>query len=139
MAGSARTSAVPQRCAITTSATQDSPATTMPLVRGMRASARAAPLRITAVSISHEIRRLFALGPRSRRAAEESYANRKGIPALKQYAVARLKGMSTPAGHLKSAVPRLVVLAKAPQPGPVSYTHLRAHETDSYLVCRLLL
>src|SRR5665647_3722065 len=25
------------------------------------------------------------------------------------------------------------------QPQPVSYTHLRAHETDSYLVCRLLL
>src|SRR5680860_738230 len=24
-------------------------------------------------------------------------------------------------------------------PHPVSYTHLRAHETDSYLVCRLLL
>src|SRR5664279_4105121 len=24
-------------------------------------------------------------------------------------------------------------------PGPVSYTHLRAHETDSYLVCSLLL
>src|SRR5664279_5627448 len=23
-------------------------------------------------------------------------------------------------------------------PAPVSYTHLRAHETDSYLVCRLL-
>src|SRR5665647_1898514 len=23
-------------------------------------------------------------------------------------------------------------------PGSVSYTHLRAHETDSYLVCRLL-
>src|SRR5664279_3599573 len=23
--------------------------------------------------------------------------------------------------------------------GPVSYTHLRAHETDSYLVCRLML
>src|SRR5664279_3381011 len=22
--------------------------------------------------------------------------------------------------------------------GPVSYTHLRAHETDSYIVCRLL-
>src|SRR5665647_3841820 len=27
----------------------------------------------------------------------------------------------------------------APGPQPVSYTHLRAHETDSYLVCRLLL
>ena len=25
------------------------------------------------------------------------------------------------------------------KPVPVSYTHLRAHETDSYLVCRLLL
>src|SRR5665647_3713881 len=25
------------------------------------------------------------------------------------------------------------------EPPPVSYTHLRAHETDSYLVCRLLL
>ena len=30
-------------------------------------------------------------------------------------------------------------LAEAPAPAPVSYTHLRAHETDSYLVCRLLL
>src|SRR5664279_6258733 len=32
--------------------------------------------------------------------------------------------------------------APAPDPDcarPVSYTHLRAHETDSYLVCRLLL
>ena len=26
-----------------------------------------------------------------------------------------------------------------PNAAPVSYTHLRAHETDSYLVCRLLL
>src|SRR5665647_837962 len=28
---------------------------------------------------------------------------------------------------------------KARRTGPVSYTHLRSHETDSYLVCRLLL
>ena len=28
---------------------------------------------------------------------------------------------------------------KAYRHWPVSYTHLRAHETDSYLVCRLLL
>src|SRR5665647_573565 len=28
---------------------------------------------------------------------------------------------------------------RAHSPGAVSYTHLRAHETDSYLVCRLLL
>ena len=30
-------------------------------------------------------------------------------------------------------------LDKAEISTPVSYTHLRAHETDSYLVCRLLL
>src|SRR5665647_3850050 len=28
-------------------------------------------------------------------------------------------------------------LRPARRAGPVSYTHLRAHETDSYLVCRL--
>ena len=28
---------------------------------------------------------------------------------------------------------------QTPKHTPVSYTHLRAHETDSYLVCRLLL
>src|SRR5664279_2247186 len=34
-----------------------------------------------------------------------------------------------------------ILLFLAPFPGivPVSYTHLRAHEPDSYLVCRLLL
>src|SRR5665647_3865611 len=32
-----------------------------------------------------------------------------------------------------------ILLAHAPANPPVSYTHLRAHETDSYLVCRLLL
>src|SRR5680860_1757171 len=31
-------------------------------------------------------------------------------------------------------IPRENIIAE-----PVSYTHLRAHETDSYLVCRLLL
>ena len=35
----------------------------------------------------------------------------------------------------------IAAVLKAGNPGnvPVSYTHLRAHETDSYLVCRLLL
>ena len=31
------------------------------------------------------------------------------------------------------------LLESAEDNKPVSYTHLRAHETDSYLVCRLLL
>src|SRR5664279_1152120 len=30
-------------------------------------------------------------------------------------------------------------IGRTPRSNPVSYTHLRAHETDSYLVCRLLL
>src|SRR5665647_942932 len=34
---------------------------------------------------------------------------------------------------------RLFVLGSWGDAVPVSYTHLRAHETDSYLVCRLLL
>src|SRR5678816_993909 len=31
------------------------------------------------------------------------------------------------------------VAVSSPQPEPVSYTHLRAHETPEHLVCRLLL
>ena len=34
---------------------------------------------------------------------------------------------------------RVHTLSEGARPTPVSYTHLRAHETDSYLVCRLLL
>src|SRR5664279_6008907 len=37
-----------------------------------------------------------------------------------------------------SGLPATAVLLGG-SPAPVSYTHLRAHETDSYLVCRLLL
>src|SRR5680860_1845910 len=33
---------------------------------------------------------------------------------------------------------RAAILVGTLPPPPVSYTHLRAHETDSYLVCRLL-
>src|SRR5664279_4994840 len=43
---------------------------------------------------------------------------------------------------LRPALPHLrkaAVHSGAECVGPVSYTHLRAHETDSYLVCRLLL
>src|SRR5665647_3812279 len=57
----------------------------------------------------------------------------------------------TPAARMASAIPgtsrsttRRVAsgvpsFAVRPVPPAVSYTHLRAHETDSYLVCRLLL
>ena len=33
----------------------------------------------------------------------------------------------------------MLAVRATPPAFPVSYTHLRAHETDSYLVCRLLL
>ena len=36
-------------------------------------------------------------------------------------------------------LPDLALNEEEPTYGTVSYTHLRAHETDSYLVCRLLL
>src|SRR5680860_1440536 len=38
-----------------------------------------------------------------------------------------------------TARPEWVLRATGKVRKPVSYTHLRAHETDSYLVCRLLL
>ena len=41
--------------------------------------------------------------------------------------------------HGGAVVPSGVVNIEYEQRRPVSYTHLRAHETDSYLVCRLLL
>src|SRR5665647_1604680 len=40
--------------------------------------------------------------------------------------------------HGRDSMAGLTSLALRPC-GSVSYTHLRAHETDSYLVCRLLL
>src|SRR5665647_1814642 len=59
----------------------------------------------------------------------------------------RGEGAATVAAGEKHLVVRAIRLgleyAGAPQVGldlvSVSYTHLRAHETDSYLVCRLLL
>ena len=40
---------------------------------------------------------------------------------------------------IKESARLLNTASKAITCSPVSYTHLRAHETDSYLVCRLLL
>ena len=43
------------------------------------------------------------------------------------------------AGHTHGGQVRVFGVAPALNSHSVSYTHLRAHETDSYLVCRLLL
>src|SRR5664279_6423672 len=45
----------------------------------------------------------------------------------------------TPLEETMQAFADVVRQGKALYIGAVSYTHLRAHETDSYLVCRLLL
>src|SRR5680860_1040256 len=50
--------------------------------------------------------------------------------------VARYASISTSIGAITN---RSVTSLIAARRRPVSYTHLRAHETDSYLVCRLLL
>src|SRR5665647_3879903 len=69
--------------------------------------------------------------------------------------------LQTTAGHMGSSIQQLyytinhgsmsdgsmkitldvppIINGRAYTTTPVSYTHLRAHETDSYLVCRLLL
>ena len=45
----------------------------------------------------------------------------------------------TPAVHSLAPSQNVFLAAASRTTQPVSYTHLRAHETDSYLVCRLLL
>ena len=51
----------------------------------------------------------------------------KGVRSVKN--AITIKGQS----NFKSTAKDILITS------PVSYTHLRAHETDSYLVCRLLL
>src|SRR5665647_3954891 len=51
-------------------------------------------------------------------------------------------GVIITSAHAALALAQLAArdgLIKLPLYAAVSYTHLRAHETDSYLVCRLLL
>src|SRR5680860_370976 len=57
--------------------------------------------------------------------------------------ISGLRRISTPGLRVyrkSTAVPRVLgglgVAVLSTSHGPVSYTHLRAHETDSYLVCR---
>src|SRR5680860_1747880 len=74
------------------------------------------------------------------------------VPAIHDFLLNQDVDARHKAGHDQRMViastspfPRQVLLLEPPLEqhdlavGPVSYTHLRAHETDSYLVCRLLL
>src|SRR5665647_2329475 len=51
----------------------------------------------------------------------------------------RSKGLPVPEIYVYFPEEKVYFLEDLGDSNPVSYTHLRAHETDSYLVCRLLL
>src|SRR5680860_1879789 len=79
------------------------------------------------VAHSSDIRR-----PSCRNTPQQTPASRRGA------------GEGLPIAPVSTPTFRYLPSAMTPTSGegkayPVSYTHLRAHETDSYLVCRLLL
>src|SRR5665647_2635150 len=46
------------------------------------------------------------------------------------------RGVHLPPYDTRTSLMQLEAVIAQARPEPVSYTHLRAHETDSYLVCR---
>ena len=68
---------------------------------------------------------------------ENVFPGGQGAAAAQEYTQQQeIKQHSNKVVNINATTQLQVVLVK---PEPVSYTHLRAHETDSYLVCRLLL
>src|SRR5680860_1719381 len=68
------------------------------------------------------------------------YRGRTLLPGVeKALSAVRDRGLELRFVTNNSTLHRSAVAARLVSYGPVSYTHLRAHETDSYLVCRLLL
>ena len=55
------------------------------------------------------------------------------------WAMESIGDIATVTVHIKKIREKIELNTAKPQYIAVSYTHLRAHETDSYLVCRLLL
>src|SRR5664279_2811970 len=88
---------------------------------GLKSAVKQADLLIVAVRPSSVRELLRMVGKETRRLLAVSLA--AGVP---------LRVLSEVAG------PHMRWVRAMPSPA-VSYTHLRAHETDSYLVCRLLL
>src|SRR5665647_3321444 len=84
--------------------------------------------------------------PGARGCTPQSCSFRDHFGELKRLGVAQLYGLSTQDTayqqeaatrlHLPFAILSDAKLALTKALKPVSYTHLRAHETDSYLVCR---
>src|SRR5680860_674543 len=81
------------------------------------------------VAIDLKTEKIVAIGEKARQMQGKTHANLKTIRPLRDGVIA----------DFNAAEQMIRGMIKMINPKPVSYTHLRAHETDSYLVCRLLL
>src|SRR5665647_3891068 len=79
----------------------------------------------------------LGFGSEVARGSHKRLLNRDGSFNVVRFGLTPFSSLSIYHWSLSTSWPRFLgMLAVA---YPVSYTHLRAHETDSYLVCRLLL
>src|SRR5678816_4582305 len=105
----------------------------------LTAGAMDAPASSTNISCSVKGTGLPGIGTLTKPPRATSAANRQGTINLR-VASEPLETTATAvtADFCIKRVPRLVRISGVRLP-PVSYTHLRAHETPEHLVCRLLL
>src|SRR5680860_1617697 len=74
--------------------------------------------------------------------ARPMFSEYRLIPGPEEAVIARRPAATAPRHIPMDEISSSPWMTTPPRPGSsftVSYTHLRAHETDSYLVCRLLL
>src|SRR5664279_6585858 len=100
--------------------------------RNRRSNSARLRLPNSAKRTSHSFRAAAPRLPASRQAFSTSSGTENGSREMPRFCLAPLSSSAPSASPWALAVPALVGA-----PNPVSYTHLRAHETDSYLVCRL--
>src|SRR5664279_1154815 len=93
------------------------PRTCIPVTRSMKEP-------VIGISISQRLSNEFNVGERRLKISDDR-------PDAILFIFARDEVRGHPAPHSG-------VIVQLTRTGTVSYTHLRAHETDSYLVCRLL-
>src|SRR5664279_3647096 len=82
---------------------------------------------------------LQAENGRLRDAAAQNSSNSSRAPSTDRPEKPQPKSLRKKSGRASGGQPGHPGRTLQASPNPVSYTHLRAHETDSYLVCRLLL
>src|SRR5664279_6235608 len=93
------------------------------------------------VEKDYELRKAVRSAGASYRVVKNTLAERAAKGTKVEDAIKDLAGVTSIAYTSGDPVALAKALSKYAKDNPesVSYTHLRAHETDSYLVCRLLL